>query len=557
MPIHFIDNYAPNSLESSIVKKDGTALYGEIWVYEQFLKFNEYDLLPKEKWYLKHNYNLSIHPSSKGKVEGQVDFLLLSRFGLLIIEVKGGGIRVDENDCFYSYNKSGEYEAENPFNQSKEYTHTLRELIDTRAFVYKAVIFPHEAGFLLKGPQLSGYDDLFFSKRKFQHLNADQSRAVTNLFFEFISTLAAKSRRKNISRLNPGWPLEKVNNKLLEKYPELKSKELKRLKSELFPSQSSYGYNPEKVNKEIILSENYEILKGLRRNQKTLIQGAPGTGKTVLATKFLAENLLKQHKGIMYCANKLVCAKLENIILNDYKLSSNDISFRIYSDKVTSESISSDLDFLVFDEAQEYFDKGLFDFIEELNKKLERPKILILYDPRQTIFSDFKDIAWYTDFFIENGFIHYLFDEIYRCAQSPIISEISRHVLLNKLLSKKEYAEFVNNVDSIEDKLRLVKKIVDESRFTKSEKTILIHSDLIEEFKKIVEDFFKKDFEELTEDNISLASSKIRFTTPLKYRGLENEMVYLITPELDSKSQVQNYVAITRAMQEVKLVLWI
>ena len=259
----------------------------------------------------------------------------------------------------------------------------------------------------------------------------------------------------------------------------------------------------------------------------------------------------------MYCANKLVCAKLENIILNDYKLSSNDISFRIYSDKVTSESISSDLDFLVFDEAQEYFDKGLFDFIEELNKKLERPKILILYDPRQTIFSDFKDIAWYTDFFIENGFIHYLFDEIYRCAQSPIISEISRHVLLNKLLSKKEYAEFVNNVDSTEDKLRLVKKIVDESRFTKSEKTILIHSDLIEDFKKIVEDFFKKDFEELTEDNIGLASSKIRFTTPLKYRGLENEMVYLITPELDSKSQVQNYVAVTRAMQEVKLVLWI
>ena len=556
MPVYFLDNYAPNNLESVIVKNDKTPLHGEIWVYEQFLKFNEFDLLPNEKWYLKHNYNLSTHPGSKGKVEGQIDFLLLSNAGLLILEVKGGGIKVDENDRYFSYLKNEEYEAENPFNQSKEYTHTLRELIDTRVFVYRAVIFPHESGFIIKGPQLSGYSDLFFSKRDYQHFNIDQSRAITNLFFQFISSLAVKSRRNNISKLNPGWHLEMVNKKLFEKYPELESKELNRLKSELFPSQSSYGYNPEKINREIILNENYEILKGLKRNQKILIQGVPGTGKTVLATKFIAENLLKQHKGIMFCANKLVRAKLEKIILNDYKLNSNDISFRIYSDKVIPESVSFDLDFIVFDEAQEYFDKGLFDFIEVLNKRLERPKILILYDPRQTIFIDSKDIAWHTDFFIENGFIHYLFDEIYRCSQNPIISEISKYILLNKLSSRKELAAFINSVHSKEDKLRLVKKIVGESRFTKSEITVLIHSDLIDDFKKIVDDFFKKEFEELTENNIGLVSSKIRFSTPLKYRGLENDMVYLITPDFEYKAQVQNYVAVTRAMQEVKLVLW-
>ena len=556
MPIHFIDNYAPNNLEAVIVKKDRTPLYGEIWVYEQFLKFNEFDLLPNEKWYFKHNYNLSTHPGSEGKVEGQIDFLLLSKSGVLILEVKGGGILVDDKDIYWSYQGDKKYEAENPFNQSKEYTHTLRELISTRAFIYRAVIFPHEAGFQLVGPQLSDYDYLFFSKRDFKHFNADQDRAITNKFFQFITSLAAGSRRKNISGLNPGWSLEKVNNRLFVKYPELKSKEIERLKSELFPSQSSYGYNPDFIRKNIILNENYEILKGLRRNQKALIQGAPGTGKTVLATKFLAENLLKQHKGIMYCANKLVRAKLEHIILNDYKLNSHDISFRIYSDKVTSENISSDLDFLVFDEAQEYFDKGLFDFIEELNKKLERPKILILYDPRQTVIAEFKDIAWYTDFFIENGFIHYFFDEVYRCAQSPVIFEMAKHLLLNKLSSKKESDEFIYEVNSTKDKLRIIKKILDESRFTRSEKIVLIHSELIEDFKKIVEDYFNKDFEELTEDNIGLASSKIRFTTALKYRGLENDMVHIITPSLDSKSQVQNYVAITRAMQEVKLVLW-
>ena len=74
--------------------------------------------------------------------------------------------------------------------------------------------------------------------------------------------------------------------------PELSSKDLKRLKSELFPTQTTYGYNPDRINAELILKENYEVLKGLSRNKNVIVQGAPGTGKTSLAIKFLAENLL-------------------------------------------------------------------------------------------------------------------------------------------------------------------------------------------------------------------------------------------------------------------------
>ena len=166
MPIHFLDNYAVNDLESRIAKKDGSPLYGEIWLYKQFLQFEEYNLLPNETWYLKHNYNLSQHPASKGKVEGQCDFLLLSKDGLLVIEIKGGGLRVDENDCYYSGNSTGEYQTQNPFIQVKEYTHTLKELLDSKAFVYRAVIFPHEAGFELKGIQLVGYSSIFFFKKR-------------------------------------------------------------------------------------------------------------------------------------------------------------------------------------------------------------------------------------------------------------------------------------------------------------------------------------------------------------------------------------------------------
>ena len=58
MPIEFLNNYPKNNLESSILKPDGKPLEGEIWVYRQFLQFNENNLLPQEEtWYLKHNFN--------------------------------------------------------------------------------------------------------------------------------------------------------------------------------------------------------------------------------------------------------------------------------------------------------------------------------------------------------------------------------------------------------------------------------------------------------------------------------------------------------------------
>lgn len=557
MPIEFLNNYPKKNLESSILKPDGSPLEGEIWVYRQFLQFNENNLLPpNETWFIKHNFNLSTHPASKNKIEGQIDFLVLSKHGLLVIEVKGGGLKVDENDCYYSYNKFGAYKTQNPFNQAKEYVHTLKLLNESsNLFVYRAIILPHESGFELKGPQLVGYQDVFYSKNNYKYLESDI--AINKSFFQFIWGLRTKTRRHNIKELHPNWDVETLNKRIYEYYPELSSKDLNRIKRELFPSQSSYGFNPERINSEIILNENYEILKGLRRNQKVMVQGAPGTGKTVLALKFLAENLLKQHNGIVYCANKLIKSKLEYLIITEHELDPNSIDFKIYSDSIEAEQIRCDVDFLIFDEAQEYFDKGLFDFIAEIDKKLDKPRILLLYDPEQCIISDFKELAWYTDFFISFGFVHYYFDVMYRCIQSSQIADISRLIIQNQHdRIKTQYPGFLHTCGDTVEKLRYLKSLIEESRFISKEKIVLVNTTLIDDFKEIVTNYFVNDFEEVTETNINLLSNKIRYTTPIKYRGLENKCIYLITDDLNDKSKVQNYVGVTRAIELITIILW-
>lgn len=554
MPVVFIDNYAKNNLESVIINQDGETLNGELWLYRQFLSFNENKFVEDETWYLKHNYNLSNHPASKRKVEGQVDFILLSKYGILIIEVKGGGLRVDENDCYYSYNQRGEYQSQNPFVQAKEYVHTLKNYIDSSVFVYRAIILPHEAGFVLKGPQLEGYKDIFFSKADMDGLD---ERAIQNKFFAFISNLNKKARNRSLSKSFKTLASEELNKKANELYPLLTGKDLKRLKSELFPVQSTYGYNPDKINAELICKENYEILKGLRRNKNVIVQGGPGTGKTVLAIKYLAENLLKQQKGLVFCANKLIRSKLEHIILNDYKLDPNNISFRIFTEVVTPESVSNEIDFLVFDEAQEYFEKGLYDFIEKVNAKLEKPKLLVLYDPDQAIVSNLNDLEWYTDFFIEMGYSHFFFDENYRCIQNKSIAEVSNCILFNEYGKiKSKYGNLLFSVDDLKSKLEKIKEIITETKFTSSEKIILVQSQLMDEFAAIINDYFKSDIEEITEANINIPSNKIRYTSPIKFRGLENDSVYLITKEINDSTKVQNYVGATRAMSDLNIILW-
>ena len=554
MPVHFIDNYAKQNLETVIVNQDGKTLFGELWVYQQFLAFNENRYLEDEIWYLKHNYNLSTHQASKKKVEGQIDFILLSKYGILILEIKGGGLRVDENDCYFSFDKTGEYESQNPFIQAKEYVHTLKNYIDSSVFVYRAIILPHEAGFVLKGPQLEGYKDIFFSKADIDGLDG---RAIQNKFFTFINNLNKTSRlrtlKKSFKSLNSSDLIKKAN----ELYPLLNAKDIKRLRNELFPIQSTYGYNPDKINAELICKENYEILKGLRRNKNIIVQGGPGTGKTALAIKYLAENLLKQQKGVVFCANKLIRSKLEHIILNDYKLDPNNIFFRIFTDVVTPESVANDVDFLIFDEAQEYFEKGLYDFIEKINAKLEKPKLLVLYDPDQAIVSNINELEWYTDFFIEMGYSHYYFDENYRCIQNKSIAELSNFILFNEYGKiKSKYGNMLSYVEDLKSKLEKLKEIISETKFTGTEKIILVQSQLIEEFSAIINDYFKSDIEEITEANINIPSNKIRYTSPIKYRGLENDSIYLITNEIKDSTKIQNYVGATRSMAALNIILW-
>ena len=435
-------------------------------------------------------------------------------------------------------------------------------MIEAPVFAYRAIVFPHEC-FTPKGPQISDYKNILFSKSDYDGLSEP---ATITKFFKFISELGLNSRLKITKELNPNLSGDDLSKKAFDLYPLLNEMEVNRLRAELFPSHSSTGYDSNRLHSEIILKKNYDVLKGLNRNRRVLVQGGPGTGKTILAVKFLAENLLKHQIGMIFCANKLIKAKLENLLLIDYKMDPKSISFKVCSGPIPIDSISNEIDFLIFDEAQEYFNKGLFDLINQLEVKLSKPKLLILYDPDQSIVSNKLELDWHTDLLLNAGFTHYYFDQNYRCFQHKYIADISRFILNNesdKIIT--DFGHLVSTIDSEQGFIKIIREIINEQKYTIAEKIILVHKDLLSIFEELIHTIFEEHIEEINENNVNTLPGKIRYTTPIKYRGMESDAVYLFTKGLDFDNQpeannesrkVQNYVGATRAMSHIRIIQW-
>ncbi|HMN26443.1 MAG TPA: nuclease-related domain-containing protein [Ignavibacteriaceae bacterium] len=88
MPVRFHPNNPIDALETIIVKDDGSPLHGEIYIYRKL-----WEDLDKSKinWEIWHDLKLPEHSDNYNyykKTSAQIDFLLLSKYGIIVIEVK-------------------------------------------------------------------------------------------------------------------------------------------------------------------------------------------------------------------------------------------------------------------------------------------------------------------------------------------------------------------------------------------------------------------------------------------------------------------------------------
>lgn len=142
MPIISHNSYSNSSdLEAIITKNDGSPLYGEI---EMFRRIYSDCSSSQYTWHFWHNLRLPV--SIKNQNEIQIDFLLVCEKGVVVIEVKGGKIGIEQGMFYYEESRERTFMDRSPFDQARDYMYALinnRVVSASQLFIDTVCAFPH------------------------------------------------------------------------------------------------------------------------------------------------------------------------------------------------------------------------------------------------------------------------------------------------------------------------------------------------------------------------------------------------------------------------------
>ncbi|MFT3680687.1 MAG: NERD domain-containing protein [Ferruginibacter sp.] len=576
MPVKFHPFNPIDALEKIILKEDGSPLQGEIDVYRQVYR----DLgASKEDWDVWHDLKLPEHSDTCNyykKTSAQIDFLILWKEGVMVLEVKGGFISTRDNKFFYGKYFEDEM-RQNPFKQVEGYKHTLKDNILNNikgCFFCEAVAFPHV-------------------NYPFESKLIDKNLLWTNY------TAANHSNSMETFIKNVFTCTKLKHKKHFRTYPDLSIKQLEAAKKILSPviSDRNKFTNIDTLN--WLGIQNIEILEGLYKNSRMMIEGPPGSGKTTIAKAFIDKQFGKS--GIYLCWNNFLMHftkhllksrsngveievttffrfilkhnpdhKYEEIILLNesefYDLLKQTIS------KLERANSLKQYDFVVIDEGQDILDRGLDLFINKFcgynGNGLSNGNALVLYDIDQSYSASGRNVMELADLLTEY-FSHFKLNEVKRSAQNPDIRKLSCELWdSSKVLEADNFSVTYPNIPvivhgSLESvKRHLVQKVLSSIRTETSslrgeDCIVLIESSLLKgTFKGQPDMNYEltiKDVEELNENNIADTANKLRYTSILKYKGLEKKNVYMVITEPSELNKYEIFVGITRAIYNLEI----
>jgi hypothetical protein len=575
MPVNFYPYNPISALDKIILKGDGSPLHGEICIYKKLVS----DLgKSKDEWHVWHDLKLPVHSDNFNyykKTSAQIDFLILCKEGILVLEVKGGPISVKDNCFFYGRNFE-RIMKQNPFKQAEGYKFTLKDNILNNikgCFFCDAVALPH-VNYEFKS-KLINKNTLWTDYKSDEYNNSLEN---------FIKSVFKHTKEKH--------------KKHFRSYPTLGSKEIFSIKNILSPIISDKNIFDSLDTLEWLGLQNIEILDGLNKNSRIMIEGPPGSGKTTIAKAFIDRQIGK--KGIYICWNNFLMHYTKKILqkrnntkdievttffkflqMNNPEQSYDEIAIldensfynllqetlnRIYNDK------SHYYDFIVVDEGQDVFDRGLDLFINKLcgynGKGLINGNSLVLYDIDQSYSLNNRPVSEIADLLTEY-FTHFKLNEIKRSAQNPDIRRLSYLTLDNpKCLSGDDFnSSFSNIVVNKHSSLTQVKKhivynILNSIRDKKSslrghDCILLIESTFLKgEYRGNPDMHYElaiKDVFELNERNITDTANLLKYTSILKYKGLECKNVFLVVSEPSNFNKYELFIGVTRAINNIQI----
>ena len=578
MPIIDHRGYDRNNLERHFVKDGGDVLYGERDIAKRLYTDCERHRL---HWHMWHSLRLNIPVKEQQEIE--IDFFLMCEAGAIIIEVKGGIVECRDGIYYLIHKDNESVLSRTPFNQAADYKHALidNSIIDRNVFISVACAFPHTQVDRSQANAVNKFDILWDKS-----LQDDPNESLA----DFLENIVRTDRAKYSYRAEDLTEVE-LNAAVRALSPNIRN-------PLRFSEENIEGFL------RMIDVSNAETLDSLRKNRQLVIEGKPGTGKTTLAKIYVAKH--SELRGIYLCWNKLLVAVTETLFRKaglrncdvyqyrsflqekdprqtfirrtDDFWNSNDVGDAVSHlvDRIRSDRDFIPYDYIIVDESQDIFDKGVEYVLEGLTsarRDLTSARYLLFYDNEQGYKSDERELDDFADR-ISRSSAHFILSENKRSQYNKDIVKYAENIYetdslaswltmieneQNPLMSVERFCNPINLLQRISC---IQKEICEEHSCNES--ILLLSSNLakvtIPSMQAPLSSILAvADIRELDEKNICLKKDKLFWTTMLKYKGLECPRVFLAIRSsqefFDSVGKFELYVGMTRAIAEIKLLV--
>ncbi len=542
---------------------------GERLIYHRFKSDTD-----SSEFIILHSVFTNRHISS---VSGELDFLILAPgLGFFALEVKHG--RVERKDGTWIFtNRKGEstLKTKGPFRQVEDTKHSIRNyLLDAVSSNQKLL------GRLSKILFATG---VAFTSMRDENLNIGPEGYSWQIFTEEDFRLPVS---KYIRRLSEGWHKEyskKPWYNIDNSRPTARECEevLKIIRGDFkidYSELNRISNNQKQIDE--FTQEQFKVLDFTNFNDRCLIEGQAGTGKTIIALE-LARRRIKEGKRVgLFCFNQMLGEKLNNSLTKVFNNKNEFYAGTLHKFLLNQVSIENGLNF----EDEFYSEKLPLEYLIQNESISDEDKFEeIIIDEAQDLITEnyLQVLDWILKGGIKNGkwtmFGDFTNQAIY----------INNPLAAKQLLS--DYA-FYSNVPPLKLNCRNTKKISSQntlvtgvelpefSTFTLPGNSINVQfpipnkqQDLVENhIKNLIESGIKpemisllspKKFENtyLSESDFisDLVQSGLIISTIHSYKGLENVVIILYDfQEISSERSLHLfYVGISRATQELFIVL--
>lgn len=244
-------------------------------------------------WIVLHSLNLSQHTT---RLYGEIDFLLLiPNAGIFVMEVKGGDVRCNNGVWEFIDRHGNVNRNKSPFNQAREAMFSLQSEIK-KEFGTKHRFNKIQFGFFVAFPQVT-FDKHSVEYQQWQILdknsyNSNHESFFQNLVHQFTEKHKTQFWFSQSESLPRKQDLEEICSFLRGDFERVQT--AKERLTEFDSQVKTYT------------EEQFRILDSIQLNERSVIQGSAGTGKTMIAIESAIRTADEGKKVFLTCYNRII-----------------------------------------------------------------------------------------------------------------------------------------------------------------------------------------------------------------------------------------------------------